>query len=154
MQRWEVALSDVDPKSAGLEGVEGYYSVKDLLAHVMSNTRWSAAQIEGLISRTPPTPMQLYGQDEVPKLESFHFEHVNRWIYERHRDMPYESILADYRAVWAGLIESLTAANKDILDQPAPWPRGPAIRAVLEGIAEHSQGHLNSLKSWLARQSS
>lgn len=151
VRSWEDALSKVDPRSVALEGVDGYYSVKDVVAHVMSNTRWPAAQIKGLITGLPPTPMELYGQDEVPKLESVHFEHVNRWIYERYRDTPYEEILAEHRAVWSGLIESLAAADDEILEQPAPWPNAPPVRVVLEGVAEHSQGHLNGLNEWLGR---
>lgn len=148
IREWELALSQVPPTLVAVEGVEGYYSVKDLVAHVMSNSRWSAAQIEALIRGTSATSMELYGQEKPPDLESIDFEHVNQWIYQRYRDTPFDQLREDFRTVWEGLLNSLQRASEELLDQNAPWPGGPPIRIVVQGIAEHAEEHLISLKSW------
>lgn len=153
LAEWEEVLAEVQPDRITEAGVEGYYSAKDLLAHVMANTRWSAAQIKGVITGKPPTPMELYGQEEEPVLESVHFEHVNRWIFERYREVPYEDILKDFRSVFAGLIRSTQIASDEVLDQQAPWPGGPPIRKVIEGSHDHADEHLRTLVQWLRESS-
>lgn len=103
--RWEALLAEVGPERMDRPGVNGDWSMKDLVAHLAGWQPRMTARIRaahrGEPEPPPPWPADLEDDDDV-----------NAWIYESNKERPADEVLADARRV----IRDMIAVIEDLPD--------------------------------------
>ena len=121
-------------------GVEGHWSVKDILAHVV----WYEREIVGVL-----TARAFVGSD----LWALPLDERNAGVYEEIRNMTLEEVRAESARVFPQLLEQLEALPEDAYGDPSCFPGMPAEWEPWFIIAgntfNHYPDHTQSLKQLL-----
>jgi hypothetical protein len=107
IQRFEALLDEIGPARLDAPGVNGDWSVKDLVAHLAGwqprlNASLQAAQ-RGEPAPPPPWPARLQADDEV-----------NAWIYAANHARSVAEVRADARRVWQQTLAVVAALPEDV----------------------------------------
>lgn len=144
--QWNALLSQVGPDRMEIPGVEGEWSVKELVAHL---TWYEQAIVEGAqqalttgtFTRRRPVGM---GMDEL-----------NAQIAAESRARSASDVLAEADEVFRHLLALIESCPQDVLNDPrrlglpedmVPW------MGVANNSYAHYRQHEASLRAWLARQ--
>ena len=147
--RWEAILAEVGPERMITPGVEGDWSVKDVIAHVTYYERVVRdrllAALEGREFVRPDY--------EAPK--GLSIDDRNAWIYARIKALSLADVLREAREVYPPVRAAVQRLTEADLNDPArfPWQSGSAVWEWIEGdITEHYRDHIANLRAWLDRQ--
>ena len=92
-RNWEEFLEHIDPAHMEVPGVNGSWSMKDMVAHITCYQPWVTARIQaaadGAPEPPPPWPAELQTDNEV-----------NAWIYETNRGSSVSEVLDDARQIF------------------------------------------------------
>ena len=151
-RQWEAFLDQVGPARMEQPGVNGDWSMKDIVAHL---TGWQPRLINSLQAAgrgepepPPPWPAHLQTEDEV-----------NAWIYETHRGRSVSEILVESRQVFQQLLAVLEALPEDVrIEQLHEGKRvfhlvwlGGQRFPVGEFFYHFHDDHEPDIRAWLAR---
>ena len=143
--RWNALLAQIDPARMEEPGVEGAWSLKELIAHLT----WYEARIvegaqqilnTGTFTRNNPTNLPL--------------DERNAYIAEVSRARPLSAVLAESEQVFQQLLAIIAASPEQLLNDAqrfglpgdiAPW------MAVANNSYAHYREHEASVRAWLAR---
>ncbi len=141
----EAVLMDIPEEQMLQPGVMGDWSVKDILAHLVSweksMVRWITQAVEG---ETP----------EIPQTDE-EIDQLNARFYLENRDRPLGEVLADFhRSYQAALARVATTSERDLIDpQRFPFRQGRPLWYNAAGNTWwHYEEHAESLRSWLRSQ--
>jgi hypothetical protein len=146
---YEALLKAIGPERSIQAGVEGEYSVKDIVAHLATYERWLVGWLQAALNGRLPAPSAM----EDPEVES-----RNKLFYSLNRDRELDDVLAESRAVFGqlmALIEKLPEADLDNPDRTAwcvvpYWKKSlPLWQAIQNDTSEHYQQHRPALEAWL-----
>ncbi len=142
--QWNALLAQVGPNRMEIPGVEGTWSVKELVAHL---TWYERAVVDGARQITSTgtftRPNDGLGMDER-----------NARIAAESRARPADEVLAEADDVFAQLLKVIATCPDDLLnnakllglpDDVPPWMR------VANNSYLHYQQHERSIRSWLAQ---
>jgi len=122
-------------------GLNGEWSVKDLLAHL---TAWEAEMVRALAQ------LRQGGRPAYFDIGAEQVDALNAQFYRENKDRPLERILADFEGVRAQLIRQVERYSSAELNAP---PKGVGgTTTILEYIRsetlKHEQDHLPDLRAW------
>ena len=145
-QQWEAFLDQIGPARMDQPGVNGDWSMKDIVAHQWSwlprlITRIQAAQ-RGEAEPPPPWPAHLQTDDEV-----------NAWIYEANHGRSVKEVLDDSHQVFQQLLTVIKGLPDDIRIESEGhrvWLNGQRF-AVGEFFDHFHDDHEADVRAWLAR---
>ena len=90
--KWEALLDRIGQTRMELPGVNGDWSMKDIVAHLTGWKRWLVIRLQeaqrGELEPTPPWPANIQSEDEI-----------NAWIYETYRASLVSSVLEESQRV-------------------------------------------------------
>ena len=96
-QRWEAFLDQISPARMDQPGVNGDWSMKDIVAHLTGWNRWLVARLQAAQRREPEPPphwpVHLQTEDEI-----------NAWIYESNHGRPVREVLGESHQVFQQLL--------------------------------------------------
>ena len=96
-QKWEAFLDQIGPTRLEQPGVNGDWSMKDLVAHLTGWNRWLVTRLQaaqqGEPEPAPPWPADLQTEDEI-----------NAWIYATDHGRPLREVLDDMDQVFQRLL--------------------------------------------------
>jgi len=105
---WEALLAQVGPERLEEPGVNGAWSMKDMIGHLIGWQRGVVANLRAAVRGEPPPgppwPAHLKEEDDI-----------NAWIYEVYRDRPAQAVLDEMRSLMReqhALLESLPADTR------------------------------------------
>ena len=105
-QQWEALLDQVGPARIEQPGVNGYWSMKDMVAHLTVWNRWLVARLQAaagdMPETSPPWPANLETEDEI-----------NAWIYEAYHERPASEVLEESRQVFQELLAAVESLPED-----------------------------------------
>ena len=106
-QQWEVLLDQIGPERMEQPGVNGDWSMKDIVAHLTGwqprvNAHLRAVQ-RGKPEPPPPWPAHLQTDDDI-----------NAWIYESHRGHSLREVLDESRQVFQQLLRVVEGLPEDV----------------------------------------
>ena len=136
-----------------MAGVTGQWSVKDIIAHIMSYEQFAADRIAGVINgetySPASTPAKLekfidrYGYPDFGS--SLQKDEVsNAWIVEKYRNTPLEDIVAHEIQAFGSIISGLEVLTENQIIQYN------LFQLVAENTYEHYQEHIQDIYRWLA----
>jgi hypothetical protein len=106
-EQWEAFLDEIGPARMDQPGVNGDWSMKDMVAHL---TGWQPKLIAGLQAAQrgepeppPPWPAHLQTEDEI-----------NAWIYESNRGRSVREILDESQQVFQQLLAVIKGLPDDV----------------------------------------
>jgi hypothetical protein len=145
-RQWLALLDTIGTERMDQPGVSGYWSVKDIIAHI---TGWRRRTVGRLIAagrgepEPPwPWPAHLHTDDEV-----------NGWFYENNHERPVQEILDESEQVFEQILEAVIGLPDEILEDPArhlPWFEGHSLEAA-DFFAHFHEEHEPDILAWLAR---
>ena len=143
---WEALVAEVVEARLTESGVEGDWSLKDIIAHITYYETWAADNVLA-IRRAEPRP-----QSEYKGLE---MDERNARLYERFRAKPLAQVLQESQASFQHSIDAVTGLrDEDLYDleftraSEADW----ALFDLIEGDTfEHYNDHSTSVRAWLDR---
>jgi hypothetical protein len=137
---WDSQLARLQPHQMTLPGVTGKWSAKDLVAHIT----WSEREMVGVLQARA-----LVGSD----LWSLTNDERNEIVYQQNRERPLDEVLAESQAVYAHLLELISALSdaqlndqRYIAEMP---PDLPPWRLLAGNTYIHYREHAQNLKDWL-----
>lgn len=150
--RWEALLDQIDPARMDQPGVNGDWSMKDLVAHLTGWNRWLVARLRaagrGEPKPPPPWPADLQSEDEV-----------NAWIYEANRGRTARGVLDESQQVIQQLLAVLGGLPEDTRMEAAQhqgrtyllvWCGDERFPAS-EFFDHFHDDHEPDVRAWLAR---
>ena len=106
-QQWQDLLGQFDEADMELPGVNGDWSLKDLVAHL---TTWHRdhilcldAAVKGTSAADPPWPLEIINTDEI-----------NAWIFSQNSHQTLAEVLVENKKVFETLIEIVEGFPDDI----------------------------------------
>ena len=137
---WSDIIAQMDDDMMLKPGVEGHWSVKDILAHVV----WYEREVVGVLRSRA-----FVGSD----LWALPLDERNAGVYEETRNMTLEEVRAESARVFPQLLEQLEALPKDAYGDASCFPGMPAEWEPWFIIAgntfNHYPDHAQSLKQLL-----
>lgn len=148
-RRWEALLDQIGPARMEQPGVNGDWSMRDIVAHLTGWERRVVASLQAALrgepEPPPPWPAHLEAEDDI-----------NAWIYEANRDRSAREVLADARSVF----QQLLATVESLPDGARIVRIGPTFYHVWVGEERFPAGelfnhfrddHEADVRAWLAR---
>jgi hypothetical protein len=145
---FEALLKAIGPERMTQPGVDGDYSVKDIVAHLTAYQRWLADWLAAALRGTLPPPSAMEDAD---------VEARNVLFFALNQDRPLEDVLAESRAVHANLVELIGQVPETDFDDPrrtdwcvVPYWKSsrPLWQALLNDSVEHFHQHRPALEAW------
>ena len=106
-QQWEVLLDEIGPVRMDEPGVNGDWSMKDIVSHLTGWNRWLVARLHaaGRGEPEPPPPWPAHLQtDDV----------INAWIYESNLGRSVREVLDETQQVHQQLLEVIEGLPDDV----------------------------------------
>lgn len=154
--RWEALIAQLDEQALTQEGVDGDWSIKDVIAHLMGYEKWMASNLNPAVEPPPDFP---------PELDASSADERNAWIYQVYHDHSLDDILDDSRRTFEGLVEGVERLTDEQINArimmteegdliPAPpdadtadlWP---LWKWVADQSYEHYPQHIDTLRAWV-----
>lgn len=151
IRQWEALLAEVGPARMDQPGVNGDWSMKDMIAH---HTVWNRRFVAGLqaAQRREPEPLPPWPADVQSEHE------INAWIYASHRERSVQDVLDDMRRNFQDLLAAVGALPDDVRierseqGRPLVWVGGKRFPAG-EFFDHYHDEHEADVRAWLARES-
>ena len=148
-QRWQGLLDEIGLARMDQAGVNGDWSMKDMVAHLTGWDVWAVARLQaaqrGEPEPAPPWPAQLTGDDAI-----------NAWIYAAYRDRSTPEVLAETQQLFEQLLAVVAALPDDVrIERVAPdyqlvW-LGDKRYQPGESFDHFHDDHEADVRAWLVR---
>ena len=143
--QWDALIAQIDEQWMLEPDVEGKWSVKDIIAHIL----WNELEMIPLIQTR-----SLVGSDlwQLPQ------DDRNEAVYQLYRDAPLSDILTQEREAYNQLLkEARTLAYEELNDphrfKDMPDTEGWIPWRIIAGCSfTHYPDHMESIKAWLLRR--
>ena len=149
-QEWEGFLDQIGPTRMEQAGVNGDWSMKDIVAHLTGWNRWLVARFQAAGRNEPepppPWPAHLETEDEI-----------NAWIYESNRGRSVREVLEETHQVHQQLLAVIEGLPDDVrIERIEPayylvWVDGKRFPAS-EFFDHFHDDHEPDVRAWLARK--
>jgi hypothetical protein len=143
-QQWELLLDQVGPTRMDHPGVNGDWSMTDMVAHLTEWNRYLVARLDaaqrGEPEPPPHWPAHVQTEDEV-----------NAWIYETNRGRPADEILDESRQLFRQLLAVIERLPDDVRIDEAyhlVWLDGKYYPAS-EFFDHFRDDHEPDVRAWL-----
>ena len=150
-QHWDEFFDHIGPERMELPGVNGDWSLKDMVAHLVCYQPWVTARIQaaahGEPEPLPPWPVQLQTDDEI-----------NAWIYESNHGRSVSEVMDDARRVFQEFFDIIEKLPEDIrIEEVHHGERvfylvwlGDQRFQVAEIFDHFHDDHESDIRAWLA----
>jgi hypothetical protein len=144
--QWQALLDQIGESRMDQPGVNGDWSIKDIVAHLVGWNRWLVARIPAAQRGAPqPSPLwsaQLHTDDEI-----------NTWIYEAYRERSVREVLDESNQVFQQLLAVVEGLPEDIVIEPAyrVVQFGDQRFSASEFFDHFHDDHEPDVRAWLAR---
>jgi uncharacterized damage-inducible protein DinB len=142
-QEWQSLLAQIQPERMTLPGAAGFWSVKDIIAHVT----WGEREMIGILKPRALAGSPLWGVSQTER---------NQAVYEQNRDRALADVQAEASRVHAELWALCRQLEEGDLDDPARFKDMPLDTKPWEYLVsntyEHYREHMPSLREFLLNQ--
>jgi hypothetical protein len=143
---WDELIAKVGEARMTHSGVAGYWSVKDVVAHLTAIDQWNA------------NALRAHARDEPPPAineQQMALEERNRLHYEQNRQRSLHDVLQESRQVFQQLVELLQDESEEFLTQPQVFENlaEPVVvwKSLKYACADHYRHHMPDIRAWLER---
>jgi hypothetical protein len=154
--RFELTLNRVGySRRMTLKGVSGKWSIKDILAHILSYELYIADRMTEILHGEPYTPcktqtaldafLDQYGYPDFgsPLLDD---DAPNEWVVERYKNVSLEDLVAQEVGAFSSIIAVLEKLPEKAINEHNLFDR------VANNTYHHYHEHLRDIRHWLRTQ--
>ena len=142
---WDAILAEVGRERMEQPGVEGDWTVKDIIAHNM----WNEREMLGLVSDHALLPT------ETDRLWMMSNDERNEELYQVYKDSPLDELLDEDRTVHRQLMQAMESLDDTDMVDPNRFPGMPDDWVPWKIIAgctfNHYPDHIKDIRSWLEK---
>ena len=149
----EALLANLTPTQMTAPELDGGWSVKDSLAHLVE---WETLLIEWVgkyrrgeeVQRWAPGFLISDGDSEA-QMNKF-----NAHLFEKNRDLPLDQVLTSYRDTYENVVALLASLSEDEIFDSKHFPARdgrPLITLIAGDSYEHYDEHIGWIRAWLAK---
>ena len=139
--RWEAVLEEVGNERMTESGVVGFWSVKDLIAHVT----WSENEMLKLLRER--------SLENASKLWDLPLDERNRIIYEENRGRSLADIMQEADQVYEGVLDEIGILAEEDLHHPRNYEGMPSEwvpwQIIMGNTYKHYAEHTEDVANWL-----
>lgn len=153
---WDALLAEIPQDRMELPGVEGNWSVKDLVVHLAHYENWLATFLESVLQDRP---------FEKTPLDRLELDDRNESIFQANRARPLAEALSDARLARERLLRAVEALAEEDFEpdsrfaepmaaNPPPWEKNgvASLKKLIAGETyRHYEAHMPALKLWLEK---
>jgi hypothetical protein len=144
---FDALITGLSEQQIQMPGVNGGWSVKDHIAHLMFWERVNLLEMLTAIDQgTSWTDPGLESTEEVR-------DQTNQQVYLQNKDRSLAGVLSDFQATHQQVMEYLEKLSEEKLKTPYEWLGGYTIITWLSEPNGHYDEHEQYIRDWLARQS-
>jgi hypothetical protein len=138
--RWEALLAQLDDSRMLQPGVDGDWSVKDVIAHIA----WHERQMVQVLQSRALIGSELW---DLP------LDQRNQAIYEENKDLSLEEARTQAAETYRLLLQELEALSEEELHDPGRYagmpPDWQPWQLFAENTYQHYQDHLTDVRIWM-----
>jgi hypothetical protein len=154
---WMGLVAQVPTDQFDEPGVDGAWSMKDIIAHVAAYEWWTAIQLQA--AAKGERAMVEIDEDlpSVPAHTDNDQDTRNAQIYAHNRHRAVPDVLTDADGGFAALMGAVATTPDALLADPAAtdWNNGqPLLAAVAINSYGHYDDHIPAIRAWLAGRAS
>jgi hypothetical protein len=146
---WELLerlLNSLSEEQMLVPGVEGQWSVGDILAHISA---WEKVLLDRLSAVLTASPLQ------YPVILNWDDVHAhNARIFNENQGRPLSSVILEFRNLYRGVLTVVEALDEEALLRPIPWdwPQEHLTvwQIIVANTSDHYQEHRQSIEKWLS----
>ena len=145
-RKWEEFLDQIGTTRMDQPGVNGDWSMKDIIAHLTGWNRWLVIRLQAAgrsdPEPPPPWPAHLHTDDEI-----------NAWIYEANRRRSVREVLDEMHQVYQQLLAAIESLPEELrIEQEwrLVWLNGQRFPAG-EFFDHFHDDHEPDVRAWLAQ---
>ena len=142
---WEALLAQVEPERLTEPGVEGDWSLKDVIAHIAFYEQRAGNRLRAVARGTTPA--------SHPVIKNLDTDDANAWIYDQNENRPLAEVQAEEQAAYRQLLEALEPiSDADLFTTGRfAWLESDALWETIPGNSYgHYEEHIPPLQAWLA----
>ena len=140
--QWEGLLAQIGEERMLQPGATGKWSVKDVIAHVMSGER----EMMPIMLTHVIANYELLHQSDDER---------NEIVYQQNRERPLQDILSEERQAYADLLAAAQTLSDDDLNDPHHFQHMPEDwmpwRLFAGDSFMHYESHMPDLRAWVTR---
>lgn len=149
---WELVLEQVRKEHWTIPGVVGEWSVKDIIAHIMSYEHYILDRLletlRGEVYSPSETPEALTAYLEKHGYPDFGSSLLdddgpNAWVVQHHRSESFEDVAMQERQIFDQLLQAIRELSKAALAEHQYAER------IESNTTEHYQHHARDIRNWL-----
>jgi hypothetical protein len=143
---FDALLAGLSEQQMTTPGVNGAWSVKDILAHLTNWEHLTVDRVRAAAHHQEPQLLRITNEDEM--------NDYNDRSYEENRSRPLQDVLSGYRQTHAQLLDAVQEIGDDDLLTPNrfAWLEDRAIwQVVAANTYEHIDEHIPAIQTWVAQ---
>lgn len=140
----EELLAELTQAEMVLPGVEGEWSVKDILAHLAAWQEYTLYRLEAALAGRFPEKPPLQGWEEI------HAQ--NQQYFETYRSLSLGEVLYAFRSTYARMVAKVEALDEAFIASKLPeeWFGGRAVHALITAnTCWHDAEHTEAIEKWM-----
>jgi Protein of unknown function (DUF1706) len=147
---WEALLAEVDEAHMTQAGVQGEWSIKDIIAHVASYEEWISATLQRVLGGERPLPVSVEDMD---------LHQRNARIFALHQQRSLPEVRAFSQQAFQNLLTVVQSfSEEDLLSRPPHfkdllppfWPDELLWETIAGNSYEHYHEHIPDIRAWLS----
>lgn len=164
-REWDTILSQIDEQALSEPGVEGVWSVKQIVAHVAGYEEWTAAFLNdrlnpgaGILAAHDAfwqEQLDVYRQDHPnfpAQMNETDDDQTNAVVVAFYDQYTVHEVLERERYAYQGLLSAVQATSESQLIEPGTVGRKSIMEILPNQCYGHYQMHLPAIQRWLAKQ--
>ena len=143
----EKVLSPLNEAQMTAAGVNGDWSIKDVLVHI---TAWQHRLLAQMQAATRGEEPAIYGLD----ITGEEMDRLNEQFYEENKTRPLNEVLGDFQSIHSQMLAAVQAMTGEDLTDPHrfAWTGSkPLWQFIASETYEHILEHVGAIHRWLAR---
>jgi len=151
--RFELLLNRVGyTRRMTMKGVSGKWSIKDILAHILSYEQYMADRMHEILQREPYTPcktqaaldafLEEYGYPDFgsPLLND---EAPNAWVVEEYRNVSLDEVVAQELQAFSSILAAFEQMSDEMIT------RHNLAERIANNTFKHYREHVKDIRAWL-----
>jgi len=145
--QWQEHLQSLDPAMISTRPVTGFWTTKDVIAHMAAWQELSNARLDAALANREPTLPAWMTRQNVDHSEDV--DDINAVIYTEIKDDLWEQVYARWQAGFEHLLQTAACFDERVLldGDCFPWMHGYSMADVLIGTYGHHQEHLEWIRN-------
>ena len=149
---WELLLEQVEKEHWAHPGVVGEWSVKDVVAHVMSYEHYILDRLLETLRGEAYSPRET-SEELTAYLEKHGYpdfgspllddDEPNAWVVQHYRSVPVDEVVMQERQIFDQLLQAIQELSEDVLAEHQYAER------IESNTTEHYQHHANDIRNWI-----